>query len=57
MKVSALGIGMNYPPPLFCRWQPEVKLDMCDGKPLFVREGLLPSFRETQQISKDPALE
>ena len=39
--------------PFFWRWQPEVKKDMRDGTPIWIR-GKLPKFRTPQRLPADP---
>ena len=55
-KGVALGVWVKDTPPFFCRRKPEVRLDMCYGTSLFVKDGLLPLFINPQRIQKDPAL-
>ena len=41
--------------PFFWRWQKEVRKDMQDGTPCFVK-GKLPSFKEPQRMPADKSI-
>ena len=55
VRGEILGLGCMFFS-LYCECHPEVKLDMRDGSPLFLRRCPFLSFKNPQQVPKDPSV-